>query len=140
MKIVADSNYFVALASINDNLYSTAFNLAKLIKDRGDKIYINKYIFLEIVTIISQKVSRDISIKVGRDLLENTGEIEVLDIDSIMFQKTWDIFQRVKDKNISFVDCSLIVLKNEIVADAILTFDVTDFTKLRKSYKFQYYK
>ncbi|MHB8362498.1 MAG: hypothetical protein ACYDBX_02660 [Patescibacteria group bacterium] len=85
MKIVADSNYFVALASINDNLYSTAFNLAKLIKDRGDKIYINKYIFLEIVTIISHKVSRDISIKVGRDLLENTGEIEVLDIDSIMF-------------------------------------------------------
>jgi predicted nucleic acid-binding protein len=140
MKIVADSNYFVALAAINDNLYSTAFNLAKLIKDRGDKIYINKYIFLEIVTIISQKVSIDISIKVGRDLLENTGEIEVLDIDSIMFQKTWDIFQRVKDKNISFVDCSLIVLKNEIVADAILTFDVTDFTKLRKSYKFQYYK
>ncbi len=140
MKIVADSNYFVALASINDNLYSTAFNLAKLIKDREDKIYINKYIFLEIVTIISQKISRDISIKVGRDLLENTGEIEVLDIDSIMFQKTWDIIQKVKDKNISFVDCSLIVLKNEIATDTILTFDVTGFTKLRKFYKFQYYK
>lgn len=137
--VFVDSNYFVAFFNTNDTLHKKAVNLAKELERNNLTILISNFIFLETVTVLAQRVGKEIALRVGRYLLEDP-KINMLHIDAELQNAAWLIFQEIKDKNISFVDCSnLAVLRSEDGAE-LLTFDETDFKKLKRNYKFNLFR
>jgi len=137
-RIFVDSNYFVALFNPSDTLYQKALKIAKKIDERDMPLAISNFIFLEIATILSQKRGKRVAIKAGEYLLSNP-KITLIHIDELLQEQSWNIFKQIKNKDISFVDCSIIAAMKSEGIDEHLTFDIEDFKKLQKNYRFQLY-
>jgi len=138
-RIFVDSNFFVALFNPTDALYSTALKTAKEIDERNTFLVISNLVFLEIVTVLSQRRGREVAIETGKYLLSNP-QITLIHIDELLQKESWNIFKKIKIKDISFVDCSIIAsMKSEGIRD-LLTFDIEDFKKIQKNYRFKLYQ
>lgn len=134
----ADTNYFVALFNPIDTSHAAALVIAEDLSDRNTHLVISSYIFTEVVTILSLRAGRKVSITAGQYLL-NDNTISNIHIDQFLQEQSWKIFQATEHKNISFIDCSSIaVMQSENIITA-LTFDITDFKKLQKQYRFSLY-
>ena len=134
-RVFADSNYFVALFYPHDALHHQATIHANSIAKDNLHIITSSFVFLETVTVLSQRAGRAVSREAGL-YLRNNPFVTLLHIDEALGEKAWRIFQNTQDKNISFVDCSTIAVMQAEHITTLLTFDVTDFRKLRREYKF----
>lgn len=138
-RIFADSNYFVALYRAVDSLHEKALEIARNLQKQGATLVISNFIFSEVVTVLSQRESKEASLVIGDLLLTNTF-IEVVHIDEILQEKTWEVFKKIEEKNVSFVDCSTVVLMRAENIPALLTFDTKDFRTLQKVSRFRFFK
>lgn len=90
---------------------------------------------LESLTILSQRKSRQLAIEFGRSVKEEES-IKIIRIDEIFEEFSWQIFQKTKEKDLSFVDCStLAVLENEKI-DYLISFD-KHFNRFQSKFHFQ---
>lgn len=137
--IFADSNFFISLANPEDNLHSKANEYSRAIEAKKSPIVISNFIFLEVVTIISQRQNRLAAVKAGEELQSNP-QIKIVMIDKDLQKSSWEIFQELLRKNISFVDCSIVAIMEAEGIKSLLTFDRTDFTPLRKQYHFRFFE
>lgn len=134
-QVFIDSNYFVAFFNVHDSLHQRAVTLARKLESGKITIVVSNFIFLEVVTVLAQRVGKASAARVGRYLLEDS-RIKTIHIDTVLQSDSWRIFQKIKDKNISFVDCSILaVMRAEYITD-LLTFDEADFKKLKRNYRF----
>ncbi len=137
-RVFVDSNYFIALFNPFDNLHLKARKITEELVREKIPLVISNFIFLETATILSQKRGKEIAIEVGNYFFSNL-TIEIVHIDESLQESSWKIFQEIKNKNMSFVDCSNIaVIKAEGISK-LLTFDIEDFKKLQKKYRFSLY-
>lgn len=135
-RIFVDSNYIIALYNPQDSLHLKAQKLARQIKKGDFQLFISNFIFLEIVTIFSQRVGRTQTVKLGKRLLESN-ELSVLHVNENLQVASWEIFQTIKKKSLSFVDASIIALMRFHDIKNLLTFDATDFSSLKTSFSFK---
>lgn len=138
-RIFVDSNYFVALFNFSDTLYPKSLKIAKEIDKLGIFFIISNLVFLEIVTILSQKRGKRVAIETGEYLLSNP-QISLVHIDELLQKQSWDIFRQVKNKDISFIDCSIIAAMKSEGIEELLTFDIEDFKKLQKGHRFRLFQ
>jgi len=131
-----DSNFFIALYNPEDNLHEKAKQIAKKLQIDNPYIYYSNFIFLETVTILSQRVSRDYARAAGNKLLNNNSFII---IDEQLQKRSWEIFEKIDKKNVSFVDCSTLAIMEFENISQLLSFDLTDFKPLQNIYKFTFY-
>lgn len=134
-KIFVDSNFYIAFYNLNDSRHAIATRIGRQIETEAKVI--TNLVFLEIVTVLSQRVDRQIAIKVG-DFLSSSSTLEIIHTDEYLHQESWRVFKQILYKNISFVDCSIIAAMNAEGIDKLLTFD-EDFKKLKKYHKFNFY-
>lgn len=137
-RIFVDSNFFVALLSPNDTLHKKAIRISAKIKEEATELVISNFIFLEIVTILSQRVNRKASITFGTHLLQDE-QVEIIHIDEQLQRRSWKIFQETDKKNISFVDCSIIATMEFFGIETLLTFDQKDFKPIRNMYRLAFF-
>jgi len=136
--IFADSNYFVALFNPADALYRNTLPITRKLNAERRSLVISNFIFLETVTIVSQKRGRDVALELGKYLLSDR-LIEIIHIDEELQEYSWEVFKRERAKNLSFVDCSIVAaMKSENISE-LLTFDMKDFKGLQSKYHFQLY-
>lgn len=135
-RIFVDSNYVVALFNPTDGLHKNALEIASAIEAQQRPLVISNFIFLEIVTVLSQRRGKDVAREVGQYLLGHPF-VTVIHADESLQRETWEIFQNVDDKNISFVDSSIIAIMQAEDINTLLTLDTHDFKKLQKQYKFK---
>lgn len=133
-KVFVDSSFFVALYNDLDNQHQKAKKISQKLLEEDPESFISNFIFSEIVTIISQKVSRKAAVEAGLDLPLGNGLIY---IDPYLHQKTWEIFKKIDRKNVSYVDCSILAVMQHLGITTLLTFDTTDFKSLQKALKFK---
>lgn len=138
-RIFVDSNYFVALFNPSDALHRHALDLAERIDSQDIPLVISNFVFLEVVTVLSQRRGRKVAIDVGEHLLTNP-LIAIIHVDELSQLESWRIFQNIKEKNASFVDSSIIAVMQSERINALLTFDIQDFKKLQKQYRFNFMK
>ncbi len=138
-RIFVDSNYFIALFNPQDALCKRAEELSQKIYEEGNSLIFSNFIFLEVVTVLSQKKGRSGGIEAGIHLLGHPS-FEYITIDEGLQQETWKIFQQVKNKNVSFVDCSIIACLEAEGITTLLTFDRKDFILLQKMFPFVFYQ
>lgn len=137
-RIFVDSNYFVALFTPTDSLHQKSLKIAKQLGSQGFSFVISNFVFLEVVTVISQKGGRAAALAAGRYFLSEP-LIEVIHIDEELQEYSWEVFQRVKSKDVSFVDCSIMAAMESEDIPTLLTFDSKDFKSLQKLSKFSLY-
>ena len=135
--IFIDSSYLIALGNPIDSLHNRAKEIAAHLVKTDHAFFITNFIFLEVVTVLSQRQGRKSALEVGTSLLI-APSIEMLHIDPQLQQETWSIFHSVAFKDISFVDCSIIATMKAQGISTLLAFD-THFKKLQKHHRFSLY-
>lgn len=118
MIIFADTAGLVSLFSEKDSNHKKALQIVK--KLRSKSFLISKYIFAEVVTMLSQKEGKEKSIIVGEHLKNN---YKWIDLDISMENLAWELFKKQKSKNVSFVDCTTFALSQQGIFDKVFTFD-----------------
>ncbi len=137
-RICVDSNYFIALFNREDSLYLSARRIADFLDIQEARLVISNFIFLEIVTVLSQRRGKSASCAAGSFLLV-APFIEIVHIDSVLQEESWNIFQKMSSKNVSFVDCSTIALMQAEDVNTVITFDRTDFSHFKKYFSFTFF-
>lgn len=120
MTIFADTSALVSLYSKTDPNHKKAIQIIK--SHQGISLIISKYIFAEVVTILSQRDGKKQSIIAGNFLKKAYAWIGTEDIENL----AWEIFKKQTSKNVSFVDCTTFALYQQSVFDKAFTFD-SDF-------------
>jgi predicted nucleic acid-binding protein len=138
-EVFVDSNFFIALLNKEDSLHAEAMAISKELAAKNISYAISNLVFAEIVTVTSMKAGRATAVQGGEKLI-NSSRVRVAYIDENLHKESWDIFQQTEQKNISFVDCSIIAAMESEGITEILTFDRKDFTKLQKKFRFSFYK
>jgi len=119
MAIFIDSSVFCAYANSRDVHHK---NARKIISDimagKHENGITTDYIFDETVTVTKRKANSKTAVEIGKFLLDS--EIFIAKIDSMVFQKSWQLFQ-VND--LSFTDCSNIAFMDLFGILKIATFD-----------------
>ncbi len=121
MTIFADTSALVALFRIDDPNHQKAKVIAKNLKDINSVI--SNYVFLETVTILSQRVGKEKTIQAAAVIRKNFEEVR---IDPEIDNLAWEIFKKQASKNVSFVDCTTFALYKNGAFDKAFTFD-SDF-------------
>ena len=137
-KIFVDSNYFIALYRVSDSLHTEAIKIAGILNKEGVVLVVSNFVFAEIVTVLSQREGKELARMVGETILTNR-QVEHIHIDQALHKKSWEIFHELSEKDISFVDCSIIAVMREYDIKELLTFDLKDFKKFQKKYRFRLY-
>lgn len=136
--VFVDSNYFIAFFNPADALHSRALVSAKKLYAEDVNFVISNFIFLEVVTVLSQRVGKQSALRVGSHLLDDP-KLSIIHIDPSLQQTAWQIFQTVPAKDIGFVDCSILAVMRAEAIHLLLTFDKTDFRPLLKNFHFAFY-
>ena len=136
--IFVDSNFFVASFAEEDSQHAKALSLIQELFKK-QTIVISNFIFLEVVTVLSQRFGRELAIASGNRLLSDP-RIRIIYIDQELQRTSWDIFQEIKKKNMGFVDCSIMAAMEAENINRLLTFDRTDFAPLRKRFHFKFFE
>jgi len=133
--VFLDSNFLIALYNSDDTLHQRASELSSRVMDGSQRLVMSNYIWLEVVTVLSQRSGRATANAVGNNIL-SAGQISIIHIGDAMHNDSWEIFQNIDKKNVSFVDCSTLALLRHRGIESLLTFDTTDFGPLRQTYNF----
>lgn len=137
-KIFADSNFFIALFNPQDSLHQKAFKVVQRLQKENPQLYISNFIFLEIVTVLTQRASRKVAVSFGSHLLED-GKLKIIHVDQRLNKMSWEIFKEIGRKNVSFVDSSILAVMRTEGINKLLTFDEQDFATLKRKYRFSFY-
>jgi len=137
-KVFVDSNFFIALFNPPDTLHQKAVAISRKIKKEKPRLYISNFIFLEVVTVLSQRVNRKTAITLGQHFLKDE-QLKIINVNKQLNTFTWEIFKEIKKKNISFVDCSILAAMKTEGIKKLLTFDKKDFTSIKRNHRFSFY-
>lgn len=125
-KVFVDTNIFVALKDDRDSTHKKALKLLEVLNEQEAKLYTSSDVIAESLTVISMKLGKGVI----REFLKETGStVKEIYISEEMHRETRNFFQRVKSKNISFVDCSSVIAMKRNKIGTIFSFD-EDFKKL----------
>ncbi len=133
--VFVDSNFFCAFYNPKDSQHLKALSLAKKLSLSKVQLWISNYIFLEVVTIISQRVGKKEGIAVGNKI-KNDDFVSNIHIDESLHQLSWEFFRQVSKKDPSFVDLSIIAVMKSRDIHTLLTFDkdlilIARFSKIK---------
>jgi len=130
MTIFIDTGVFIALRNADDEKHQRSKELMmKALKADYGRIYTSDYIIDEAVTAALVRTRRhDLALDIGKYIIESP-RITKLWTTKEIFELAWQKFKILKDKPLSFTDCTTLahIQKNQI--NQILSFD-SDFDGL----------
>ena len=119
--VFADTNYFCGLYNPKDTLNKKCEEFSHKLQEEGFKSCVSNYIVLEAMTILSQRVGKKASLSFWKRIYDGT--VKVVNIDERLHKRAFKIFKKVRSKNFSFVDASILALMKRYKIDYLLTFD-----------------
>ncbi len=126
MTILIDASVFCAYVNENDVHHGRSVALVKdVLAHKYGKAITTDYIFDEAVTVALRRSTKKNAVELGNFILHS--EVFFVKIDSGVFQKAWDIFQ--KEEGLSFTDCTLLAFMKSFDIMYIATFD-KEFKKI----------
>jgi len=123
--IFIDTNFYVSLENEADSNHAKAKEIITSLIRANPQFFTTNLILYEAVTVISLRVGREAAVYFKDNFDPAT---RVLWLDKTIETKAWDLFKKVKDKDVSFVDCYSFALLKELGIKEVLTFD-KDFAK-----------
>lgn len=114
--VIFDSNVWIGYFNVEDTTHSQA--VACFSKYSVRTVVLTEYVLLEVATVLKQKIGHAATNKIIAVLLQ-TENIQLLP-SADYFSPTLTMFLGHKDKHLSFVDMSLVVLASDF---EVITFD-----------------
>jgi len=127
MAIFIDTGPFVAVRNRQDKNHVRAIRLMQdALLGKYGTVYTSDYIIDEIITTAFVRTQRhDIAVNAGIFVIESK-RIVKLHVDADIFTKSWALFRQIRDKSLSFTDCTTLVLMEAHRINRIMSFD-SDF-------------
>jgi uncharacterized protein len=114
-----DTSYVLALEIKNDNAHQQVRKNWATLATSKPSLVTTTYIFDEVVTFLNSRNLHHKAVSVGNRLRESP-DIELVEIDKILFDQGWQYFQKYQDKSYSFTDClSFVVMQNRKILTAL---------------------
>lgn len=121
MIVFVDSSAWVALYHQNDTHTPIAQGISENLVLQHASLVTSNYIVAEALTIVSQRSGKQRAQELGNYLLN--GAIPVIRIDEILEQQAFKVFSKLRDKDVSFIDCTCFVLCQTLGIQYIFGFD-----------------
>jgi predicted nucleic acid-binding protein len=124
MAVFIDTGIFVALRNADDELHGRGKELMKrALKSDFGRIFTSDYIIGEaITTALVRTKKHDLAVDLGEYIIESP-RISKLWVDEECFEKAWQKFKALKDKPLSFTDCTSLELIEKNGIKQIMSFD-----------------
>jgi uncharacterized protein len=124
MRVVfLDTAYVVAVETKNDQYHAAATPHWNM--QRGApalKLVTTSFVLAEIVSLLNARRAHDRAVEVGTWLFRSP-TVQLIQVDSDLFQQAWSYFVQQDDKQYSLTDCiSFLVMKRMRISTAF-TFD-----------------
>jgi len=122
--VFIDTSIFVAVRNKRDRNHQRARGLMKraLMAEFG-VIHTSDYVIDEAVTTaLARTRNHQIAVNTGRYVLDSE-RIEKLAVSSEDFKLAWSKFQNIKDRLLSFTDCTSLALMERRGIERIMSFD-----------------
>ena len=126
--IFVDSAAWVALFSADDKYYEPAMTFWESLPEAKSHPVTNHYVLNESYSLLRRRqngLQRAVAL---RQVVEQSGLVEVLEVTSEYRRRGWDIFVGYADKVISFTDCVCFAMMNDLEMYQVFTFD-RDFAR-----------
>jgi len=120
--LFADVSFFIAYHNSKDANHQAARALIRDFEGHRTLLVTTDYIFDEVITVLLVRGNKDIAIQAGKAMLEEAN-IEIMRIDEEIFNEAWEMFQKFKDKEWSFTDCTSYVLMDKLNIKTGISFD-----------------
>ena len=124
MGVFIDTGLFLALYNAEDVHHQRSTELIKnALAGNFGRLYTSDYIIDEAITTLMVRTRQhEIAVEIGKYLIESP-RITRLTIDNDVFASAWTKFQSLKDKVLSFTDCTSIALMYKHRIKNIMSFD-----------------
>ena len=113
--MIIDSSVWIALYNKADNQHAKAMSISATFAN----VALPEYVFLETCTLLLAKAGRDVA-ELFLAYALDSADVTVLHSSPEFFQATTSLFRHLTNKNLSFVDVSLLVLSESY---EVITFD-----------------
>ena len=124
MAVFIDTGLFLALYDIDDAFHKRSKELFKnALTGKLGRLYTSDYIIDEtLTTVLVRTKQHNIAVELGKYLMESP-RITKLTVDNDAFLDAWAKFQTLKDKNLSFTDCTTLALTEKYRIKQLMSFD-----------------
>ncbi len=124
MAVFLDTGVLVAARNADDDRHRAAKELIRsaLRQDYGPA-YTSDYVIDEAVTLMLVRTKNpELAVDVGEFVLRSS-RIAKLWVSKESFSEAWDKFRTLKERSLSFTDCTSLVLMSRNGIDEIMSFD-----------------
>jgi hypothetical protein len=124
MAIFIDTGIFVALRNADDEYHSKSKELMKkALKAEYGRIYTSDYVIDEAITTALVRTRRhDLATDIGKYMIQSP-RITKLWTTKEIFDPAWKKFKTLKDKPLSFTDCTTLAHIEKTHINQIMSFD-----------------
>ncbi len=124
MAVFIDTGIFVGLRNADDGLHIRSKELMRrALKSDFGRIYTSDYVIDEAITTALIRTRRqDLATDLGKYIIESP-RITKLWVGKDTFERAWKKFNTLKDKPLSFTDCTTLALMETTRIKQIITFD-----------------
>lgn len=128
--VFIDSSYYCALVNSEDSLHKKSLKYINSLENS----YTSNFILLESYTVISQKAGKTTAVKFG-EKMQSQSNTSILLVTPNVEHLSWEIFKSINNKNLSYVDCSILALLQINKINTLLSFD-SHFKPFEKQFNF----
>jgi uncharacterized protein len=132
-EVFLDSSYVIALVNKRDQHHGQASEVARVFGEHP--LVTTDAILLEVGNGLARNFKAE-AIAVIDEFL-NSDEVQIISVDTHLFQKGFDLYKAYQDKSWGLIDCiSFVVMREKGIADALTTdthFEQAGFNVLLKA-------
>ena len=124
MAALVDTGLFLALYDAEDLHHQRSKELIKnALTGNLGRLYTSDYIIDEAITVLLVRTKQHkMAVELGKYLIESP-RINRLAVDNDVFASAWKKFQSLKDKTLSFTDCTSLALVEKHGIKQMMSFD-----------------
>lgn len=124
MAIFLDTSILIAARNADDKNHGGAEELMRsMLRGEHGKIYTSDYVIDEAVTLMLRRTKRlELAIDIGEFIL-NSPRIIKLRVSEEIFDAAWRRFKSLKERPMSFTDCTSLALMEQSGIRKIASFD-----------------
>lgn len=121
-KLFFDANVFIAVANKKDRDFKKALKVIQLARRQKKRIYSLDLVVYEVLTVLSLRLNKKSSLDFGQEIFKKKSVI-LIEKNQRLQKFAWQIFQKVKSKNFSFVDAFILAVLKQDPALVLASFD-----------------
>lgn len=124
MAAFVDTSYWKAYLDRDDTHHEAVKNSFSRMAAARTPLITSDYVFSETLTLLRLRMRNGHQVGVTwGDHLMVSKLVQLTNINTKVFQKAWEIFQKYKDQDYSFVDCTSFALMQSLKIKTALTLD-----------------